>query len=348
MKYTFEITICGCATNCGHCYVDGGPGPIMSCEDYALCLNRLVPALKRLDGNIAFNLGNETFCHPRVVDLFRLTDRVCPQYFDRRNEDFPTTGVALLRHRDRENILRELERKGIWELFFAVHGGQEAHDRMVGRPRRFAQLFETADFLVSRGFHVRFSLMLSRVFAEGLDEIMERISRYPGAKIDPIVPLYAPTPRLRTYQQYRLESQELLALCDRLDSWQVDTAKVRKLCANCSEQVVWAAHKNFAAERSSAPNWAFFHVTHDLKLYYGNAGMHTRLLGNLRTMTAQQVYEAIAPLGPNYDFDAFYPMEAFERLHAMPRPTTDRVYPSHPDCYYAWLDELGVHNLLIK
>jgi len=347
MKYTFEITICGCATNCRHCYVNGGPGPIMPYEDYVLCLERLVPALDRLGGDISFNLGNETFCHPRVVGLFQLTDQVCPQFFDRRNEDFPTTGVALLRHRDREHIVQELERKGIRELFFAVHGGRKDHDRMVQRPGRFDQLFETADFLVSRGFHVRFSLMLSRVFAEGLDEIMERVSRYPGAKLYPIVPLYAPTPRLRQYQQYRLEKQELLALCDRLDSWQVDTAKVRKLCANCSEQVVWAAHKNFAAERSSAPNWAFFHVTHDLKLYYGNAGMHTRLLGDLRTMNTQQVYEAIAPLGPNYDFDAFYPMEAFDRLHTMPCPTTDHVYPSRPDCYYAWLDEMGIENLLI-
>ena len=26
MKYTFEISISGCATNCGHCYVNGGPG----------------------------------------------------------------------------------------------------------------------------------------------------------------------------------------------------------------------------------------------------------------------------------------------------------------------------------
>ena len=93
MKYTFEITICGCATNCGHCYVDGGPGPAMSYEDYVLCLSKLVPALEKLNGEISLNLGNETFCHPRVAELFRLTDRVCPQFFDRR-------GGGLSNHRN--------------------------------------------------------------------------------------------------------------------------------------------------------------------------------------------------------------------------------------------------------
>lgn len=348
MKYTFEITICGCATNCGHCYVDGGPGPAMSYEDYVLCLSKLVPALEKLNGEISLNLGNETFCHPRVAELFRLTDRVCPQFFDRRGEDFPTTGIALFRHRDRENILRELERKGINELFFAVHGGKHAHDLMVQRTDRFDQLFETADFLVSRGFQVGFSLMLSRVFAQGLDEVMARIACYPGAKTYPIIPLYAPTPRLRQYQQHRLEKQELLHLCKKLEVWGVHTEKIRHLCEECSEQAIWSGAKDFSAERAAAPNWAFFHVTHDLRLYYGNAGMHTRYLGDLRQMTPLQVFEAIAPLGANYDFDAFYPMACFDLLHQIPRPATDRVFSSRPDCYYAWLDQLGVPNLLIK
>lgn len=348
MQYTFEITIAGCATNCAHCYVDGGPGAIMSVSEYRLCLQKLVPALERLQGDISLNLGNETFCHPQVAELFRLTDQICPQFFDRCGEDFPTTGVALLRHREREAILQELHRKGIGELFFAVHGNTRQHDAIVGRKGRFEQLFETADFLTERGFEVGFSLMLSSALIPGLEEVLDRIRRYSGANIHPVVPLYCPTPRLRAYQNYRLEKHALLQLCDRLDAYFINTVKVRSLCANCSEQAMWSTPKNFAEERKNAPNWAFFHVDRDLKLYYGNAGMHTRLLGDLHHMTTQQVFDAIAPLGANYDFDAFYPMEAFEQLHRMPRPKTDLVYPSRADCYYAWLDEMGIQNLLLK
>lgn len=348
MKYTFEITIAGCACSCAHCYVDGGPGPIMSYEDYALCLQKLAPALKKLSGDISLNLGNETFCHPQAAQLFRLTDQICPEFFDRRGEDFPTTGVALLRHRDRENILMELQRKGIEELFFAIHGNRDPHDRMVGQAGRFEQLFETADYLRERGFRLGFSLMLSKALFPGLDEVMARISRYPDAQIYPVVPLYCPTPRMRQYQQYRLEKDELLSLCSRLEDWGVHTEKVRHLCRECSEQAIWAAKKDFAAEQKAAPNWAFFHVTQDLKLYYGNAGMHTRFLGDLRCMTWQQVYEAVAPLMANYDFNAFFPLEEFAQLDFLPQPSTDRVYLSRPDCYYAWLDDLGVPNLLIK
>lgn len=348
MKYTFEITISGCATNCGHCYVNGGPGPIMPYEDYVLCLQKLAPALDKLGGDVCITLGNEMFCHPRLADIFRHTDEVCPRFFEHKGDDIPTTGVALLRHRDREAILKELQRKGTDQVCFALHGGEADHDRMVQRAGRFGQLFECADFLTGQGFRLIFSLMLSRALLPGLEDVMERIRRYPGARVYPIVPLYCPTPRLRRYQQHRLERQELLALCDRLDVWGVNTQRVRHLCSRCSEQAIWASPGDLAAEFKAAPDWAFFHVTRALKLYYGNVGMHTRYLGDLHQMSSEEVFQAIAPLGPNYDFDAFFPMEAFERLLEMPRPKTDRVYPSRPDCYYAWLDELGTPNLLME
>ncbi len=34
MKYTIEITIAGCSTNCAHCYVDGGIDKNMSVDDF--------------------------------------------------------------------------------------------------------------------------------------------------------------------------------------------------------------------------------------------------------------------------------------------------------------------------
>lgn len=348
MKYTFEITVAGCATNCAHCYVAGGPGPIMPYEDYVFCLKRLVPALERLSEDVALNLGNETFCHPRAADLFRLTDRMCPQFFDRRGEDFPTTGVALLRHRERTAILQELHRKGITELFFAVHGGRKAHDQIVGFPGRFDQLFETAAFLTGQGFRVGFSLMLSRMLFSGFDEVMDCILRYPGANVYPTIPFFCPTPRLRAYQRYRLEAAELLSLCSRLDDYGLNTSVIRTQCNICSEQAVWQTPRDLTQEYAAAPKWAFFHITHDLQLYYGNAGMHTRYLGNLCWMDSQEIYQAIAPLGPNYDFDAFYPMNAFDRLTDIPKPVTNRVYASRPECYYAWLDQLGVKSSLLK
>ena len=53
MEYTFEITVAGCNTNCRHCYVSGDPGPHMPLATYRACLERLVPALDRLEGNVS-------------------------------------------------------------------------------------------------------------------------------------------------------------------------------------------------------------------------------------------------------------------------------------------------------
>lgn len=194
MKYTFEITISGCATNCGHCYVDGGPGAMMPFEDYVLCLQKLSPALDRLSGDICITLGNEMFCHPRLADIFRVTDQICPHFFQHIGEDIPTTGVALLRHRHREAILTELARKGTNQVCFAIHGDRVSHDKMVGRTGRFDQLFACADFLTDRGFQLNFSLMLSKVLVSGLDGVMARLDRYPGAQVFPSSRCTAPRP----------------------------------------------------------------------------------------------------------------------------------------------------------
>ena len=69
MKYTFEVTIAGCATNCAHCYVDGGPAPQMKLSDYEFCIQKIKPVLDRLGGDVAVTLGNEIFCHGAINDI---------------------------------------------------------------------------------------------------------------------------------------------------------------------------------------------------------------------------------------------------------------------------------------
>ena len=64
MKYTFEISICGCDTICKHCYVGGGPSSIMNFEIYQRIVEKLKPVISRLGDDIAITLGNEPFKHP--------------------------------------------------------------------------------------------------------------------------------------------------------------------------------------------------------------------------------------------------------------------------------------------
>ena len=36
-----DFLVAGCNTHCRHCYVNGGPGPIMPVEDALMCIDKL-------------------------------------------------------------------------------------------------------------------------------------------------------------------------------------------------------------------------------------------------------------------------------------------------------------------
>ena len=71
MKYTIEITIAGCSTNCAHCYVDGGIDKNMSVDDFKICVEKLKPVLNKLGNDASVTLGNELFCNPNIKEILK-------------------------------------------------------------------------------------------------------------------------------------------------------------------------------------------------------------------------------------------------------------------------------------
>ena len=146
MKYTFEITICGCSTNCAHCYVDGGAAPQIKLSDYELFLEKLKPVLDRVEGDISVTLGNEIFCHRSIAELLNITADKIPEYYTYEGGTVPTTGIALLANKEREEILEILKKVDSKGFMLAVHGAAQTHDGIVQRKDAFSKLFEAALF----------------------------------------------------------------------------------------------------------------------------------------------------------------------------------------------------------
>jgi hypothetical protein len=101
----------------------------------------------------------------------------------------------------------------------------------------------------------------------------------------------------------------------------------------------------------NSPNWAFFHITKELDLYYGNAGAHTKYLGNPKTDPATELCSEIADLKANYDYYAYYNIEQMlpaqvliEKLQPL---HTNFVYQDIAGCLYSWNDLCGVPNIII-
>lgn len=354
MKYTFEITVAGCAMNCAHCYVDGGIGPSMRFDAYTYLVQRLLPILDKLNGKIAVTLGNELFCNPDIVKILDYSAANLPKYFSYLNFSVPTTGIALVRRRDRDEILRALESLGTEKFMLALHGGKIRHNKIVQNPNAFDELFRAADFLSQNGFGILFNLIVSKALSEGFTQTLKTLSELSyDARLT--TPLYVPTERMRRYQSLRADYDEAMRIAELAEKHGFPADSLYEHCRLHSEKAVLQDLSengfHYDREKSNAPDWAFFHITQDLDLYYGNAGAHTKYLGNLKTTGEEELYRAIAPLGANYDYNAFFEDAVFYDLKnilwELPARRANLIYPSKADCLYALLDEINCPTLLI-
>lgn len=353
MKYTFEITIAGCSTNCAHCYVNGGPAPSMALDDFRLCTAKLRPVLDRLTGDISVTLGNEMFCHPQITDILQICGEQLSPYVTFR--DFvPTTGLALLSGRDLPAVLECLRTLGASGFMLALHGDRHNHDQVTRTPGSFDGIFHAADILTYHGFDLLWNLMVSRLFEQDVRLVLGRILSY-GATARFTVPLYVPTTRMRSFQSLRADSHACRNIARTAVEYGLSDSALLSHCAKHSEAAVLQdlqAHGfDYKKELRAAPNWSFFHITQELDFYHGNVGAHTQYLGNLRTLKTDTLLSALSSFGPNYDWNAFYDDSIWEhlceRLLPLPFEVGDLVYPSKADCLYAWLDHLKVPSKLL-
>ena len=176
MKYTFEITIAGCSTNCAHCYVNGGIGKSMSYDDYYLCLSKLIPVFDKLNDEISITLGNEIFCNRDIKKIIDYSTENIPRYFSYHDFSVPTTGIALLHLRDRDNILNSLKSARADSFMLALHGNKFNHNLIVQNPDGFDEICKTADFLIGNRFNIVFNQIISKLMVNDFPEIIKRIS----------------------------------------------------------------------------------------------------------------------------------------------------------------------------
>lgn len=350
MKYTFEITISGCATNCGHCYVNGGPGAQMKTEDAIYCTDRIASAFRGVEGDRYITFGNENFCHKHVTEIFSHIHGRYPEFFAER-ETMPTTGIALLKRPDRDDVFEDLKACGVRNFELTIHGEGARHDAVVRRKGAYESLLAAAKVMKEKGFGLYFNLMVSKSLVNGIEEVLKRISELSPLDVFLTVPLYVPTPRMRAYEANRAGYEECLIIADAAEKWGMDASHLRKCAQNHSlrnvERLILSGKFDYTREKAHMPDWKFFNVDRKLDVFYGNVGMHTSFLGNMRHMTDEEIRRCILELPSNYDYTAFFPDSAFENIPIASGIKENPVYPSMADCIYAMLDRAGVENIII-
>ena len=94
MEINFDLVIAGCNTRCKHCYVAGGPGPMMPLDDVLLCIEKLDKIAAGLPGEVTFTLDNEPMNHPY---LDRILHAAANTRHIKNHHHGMTTGMGLLR-----------------------------------------------------------------------------------------------------------------------------------------------------------------------------------------------------------------------------------------------------------
>ena len=354
MKYTFEISVSGCETECAHCYVGGGRAAAVSFGDYVKAIAKLSGILDKLEGEIHVTLGNEIFTHPRISDIIYATRELIPDYYSYRGLSgfIPTTGISLVNRKDRRELLESVKRADCSGFMLTLHGDREHHNTITQNKLSFDAVKACAKWLCGEGLDIKFNLMLSKFLIADWQKIHEFIADFPGAEKKLTIPLYLPTDRLRKFQRYRAEYDDCARLSGKLENIGI---KEENLFDNCERNIYAKVNDcvcfDYAEEENKLPEWTFFNITQAFDVFYGNAGLHTRRLGNLLYDAPDELAQKMITLPANYDWSAYYDTDKLPPIESVLRDikplNTNFVYSSIHDCIYSWLDGMNVPNIIL-
>ena len=352
MDLTVDVRISGCATRCRHCYVDGGPGPLMPLPEYRRCLDVLRELFDRLQGfgfDVYLWLDYEPLLHPDICEILRLTRERFPGSFD--ISCMPTSGIPLATRGDWREVLEVLEEVGTKEMMFTLHGPEEIHDRAVSLCGAYSLEKLAVDRVREYGFGTMVKVIVSKEMIVHFEETMMAVDDHGYDHRFAEVPVYEPLPRLRDFESLRAALEDvqpfvhrLSEFCDRGKRGEYWKNPEKYAERNIRSRVLanGERYSSFTRIEERMPSWMFVNVMPGLSLHYGNAGLSTRRIGSLDRDSPEALAEKIRKLEPNYMFRGFYDVENLPPPASLARefgdPNSGRLYASEEDLLLRWLD----------
>lgn len=346
-----DFLVSGCNTRCKHCYVNGGPGPMMPVEDAILCIEKLDETAKYIAQETSFTLDHEPLNHPQIDEILYAASHT------KNISNFHhgmTTGLGLMHRKDKEAVVKSYLDNGYREFGITIHGAATHHDEITGRKGAFDAAVAAAKFLKDMGCNVQVSLMLNKFFAEDADEI----SRLPDElKADDVWfanPIFTPHSNMMAFEPYRATLETVYAISQHLSRWRQNEREVTESAYKNSVGTVIERIQDIDLNSLWAEEQTELYLSlhHDCKLYVGNSGAETELLGDLRSLCPEETAQVINALPGNRDYGAFYDAadlldkdDVRKVLAALPQ---NLVYGDLESVIYRAFTELGVPTKLLK
>lgn len=348
----FDFLVAGCNTRCQHCYVNGGPGPLMPIEDVILCVDRLDALAKYLSDDTSFTLDHEPMNHPHIDQILCVVART------RNIQNYHhgmTTGVGLMYRKDKKAVVRAYMDHGYDVFGITIHGSAVHHDEIVHRKGAYDSAVAAAEYLRENGAKIEVSLMLNRYFAQDAEPITAMLKQLQPNYSGFSVPIFTPHRNMMGFEQYRASIETVTSIQGYLTQWHLDEAEIMRTAekstvASTIDQLKQGMDLKKLFAKGQDERYLTLHQ--DCLLYVGNSGAETLCLGDLRSIDLEATAAIINSLPGNRDYGAFYdPAEL---------PTTDAlitaleglqqnmVYGDFESVIYRGLVELGIPTKILK
>lgn len=308
MEINVDFLVSGCNTRCKHCYVKGGPGPVMQTGDALACIEKLDQVAMLLPEGTSFTLDHEPMNHPEIGKILSAashTKYICNYHHGM------TTGVGLMARSDKESVVKAYLKNGYHNFGITLHGISAHHDEIVNRRGAFDKTIAAARFLLQMGGRVQISLMVNRFFAEDADQISRLIEDIGADEIYFAIPIFVPHASMMAFEPYRATLETFEEIYRYLPRWDQDAEEIKERARQYSvgalgERLQYIDLHDLWREKQET---LYLALHQDCTLYVGNSGAETQALGDLRKLEPETVAEIIQNLPGNYDYGAYYDIE---------------------------------------
>ncbi len=351
MEINVDFLVSGCNTQCKHCYVNGGPGPLMQTDDALACIEKLDQIAAFFPQGMSFTLDHEPMNHSEIGKILYAASHT--KHITNYHHGM-TTGLGLMSRSDKEAVIQAYLENGYNEFGITLHGVCAHHDEIVNRKGAFDKAIAAARFLSQMGCRVQISLMVNRFFAEDAGQLSRLIDDMNVNDIYFAIPIFTPHAKMMRFEPYRVTLETFEKIRRYLPGWRQD-----------AEEILERARKNSVGEAeeklqsidlhslwTEKQDTLYLSLHQDCMLYVGNSGVETQALGDLRKLEPEIAAEVIRNLPGNSDYGAFYDVENLpgmenvrEAIMALPQ---DLVYGDFPSILYRAFVDLGIPTKLLS
>ncbi len=347
-----DFLVAGCNTRCQHCYVNGGPGPMMPVEDAIACIEMLDILAKNLSEEASFTLDHEPMNHPHIDQILYAAAHT--RHIQNYHHGM-TTGIGLMHRKDKDAVVKAYLDQGCNTFGITIHGSAEHHDEIVRRKGAYDTAVAAAAYLKERGAKIEVSLMLNRHFAEDAGSITAMLDQLQPDYIGFAIPIFTPHKNMMDFEPHRASMETVTALSGYLSRWGQKEADIIKAAEqNTIASTIARLEQGIDLKDLFAQEQDELYLTlhQDCNLYVGNSGTETQCLGDLRQIDLKATAERINALPGNRDYEAFYNIVVLpttaQLVEALGKLPGNMVYGDFESVIYRGLVALNIPTRILK